>query len=104
MREKEIEKRFRLWAESQGGRSLKLHLMSLIGFPDRTVLMPGGVIAFMEFKKPGGVESPQQQWWIEQLLGLGFFAGFVYSFDDAKTLIQLAGWTVEREFGSKSGL
>lgn len=88
--EKHLEKKFKQLVESKGGLCLKLVVLSFIGWPDRTVLMPGGVVVFLEFKKPGGVLSKQQVYWLARLNGLGFTAGAVWSVEEALEVISTA--------------
>ena len=70
MLEKQIEQYLAKKVKSLGGVSLKL--TSLIGIPDRLVLLPGGRCAFVELKVPG--ESPRkiQLKRMQQLRVLGF--------------------------------
>jgi hypothetical protein len=59
--------------ERLGGSALKLALAGARGFPDRTVLMPGGQVSFYEFKRQKvGVVSAQQAVWRRLLTLLGF--------------------------------
>lgn len=57
-----------------GGLCLKLILASLVGFPDRTVLLPRGRVAFVELKSPTGTTSHPQDIWLGRLQKLGFVA------------------------------
>ena len=70
--ETEIEDAFCDYAKSVGCTPLKLILLNLRGFPDRTVLCPGGRILFIEFKKKGGELTPGQKPWKRTIEGLGF--------------------------------
>ena len=72
MREVDIENAFVDFAKTRGCLALKLVLLNLRGFPDRTVLCPGGRVIFFEFKKPGGKLSKNQEKWISTLSKLGF--------------------------------
>ena len=51
--EKDVEDAFVQYAKNNGCRALKLRFLSGRGFPDRTVLCPGGRMFFIEFKRPG---------------------------------------------------
>jgi hypothetical protein len=53
------------------------------GVPDRLVLIPGGVIAFVELKAPGKQMRPLQIKRKRQLEELGFL---VYCLDDIKMI------------------
>lgn len=50
---KDIEAPFCKYAKTKGCHPLKLILLRKKGFPDRTVLCPGGRLLFIEFKRPG---------------------------------------------------
>lgn len=72
-KESALESRCVQKIEDRGGVALKLVLLGLRGFPDRTVLLPGGRISFIEFKREqGGVVAMQQHRWKKMLIGLGF--------------------------------
>ncbi len=77
MKESKIEQRIVREAERQGGLALKLAPIGSRGFPDRTILLPGGRIRFVEIKTSDGRPSRQQIRWIEKLKALGFDAEIV---------------------------
>lgn len=70
--EKKIEDTFVRYARSKGCKALKLILLGLKGWPDRSVLCPGGRILFIEFKKKGGKQTDTQKDWQNIIEGLGF--------------------------------
>lgn len=72
MREKEIEKALVQAVKTCGGLCLKFVSPSLTGIPDRIVLMPKGVIAFVEVKAPGETMRCLQVYRKRQLEALGF--------------------------------
>lgn len=89
--EDEVEKLICEWAEDEGGDALKLVIDGERGFPDRTLFMPGGIIAIGEIKKPrGGRRSEQQKRRVARLRALGFEAGFWKNVDDAKRAVERA--------------
>lgn len=88
MLESGIENQIVRYVKSLGGRALKLALINRIGFPDRTCLLPGGRVVFLEIKKPGGRVSMHQQVWLKRLRELGFVAEVVFSLEDAKEFIN----------------
>lgn len=81
--EKEIEKKLRIAVEKRGGRCLKWVCPGWSGVPDRIVLLPGGLIHFVETKRPkGGVLSALQIKWREWITQLGFPYWVVWSEGD----------------------
>lgn len=42
------------------------------GFPDWTLLAPGGLIVFVELKRPGADLEPMQRKWRKRLTRIGF--------------------------------
>lgn len=71
--EKEIEKKLRTMVEGHGGRCVKWVCPGWGGVPDRIVLLPGGLIMFVETKRPkGGRYSALQDKWRDWLIALGF--------------------------------
>ena len=72
MREKQIEKKLVEAVGKHGGLCPKFISPGLAGVPDRIVLLPGGHMAFVELKAPGGKLRPLQAVRSEQLRALGF--------------------------------
>jgi len=74
--EKQLEGMCREYAQASGGRLYKWASPGTAGVPDRILLMPGGRIAFVEFKRPDGRGrvSPLQARRLEELNRLGFKA------------------------------
>jgi hypothetical protein len=71
--EKEIEKKLRKAVEAAGGKCVKWVSPGWAGVPDRLVLLPGGLIVFVETKRPkGGQLSKLQEKWAMWLHDLGF--------------------------------
>ena len=70
--EKVLEKYLVAEVKSLGGWAVKLLSGLVTGLPDRLILLPGGVVAFVEVKTTGKQPSPTQ--WVihKQLRGLGF--------------------------------
>ena len=88
--EAKIEQEYIDWIdETKVGVALKLYLAGLMGWPDRTVLLKGGVIFFIEFKDPKGKPpSPQQRHWERILKRLGFDWYRVTTLDQAKKITR----------------
>lgn len=72
--EKSIENVLRKAVEDEGGVCLKWTCPGHRGVPDRMILFPGGIIAFVELKRPGAKVKAGglQEWWHNRLLELGF--------------------------------
>jgi hypothetical protein len=69
--EKRIEAAFAKWGRDQGLFVLKLAAQGVTGFPDRTVILPGGRLICIEFKSPTGKTSKVQDQRIAALRALG---------------------------------
>lgn len=82
------------WVADKQGRFLKIKLENERGFPDRRVLLPGGVSAYVELKRPDGTgkPSPHQSYWIKVLNELGQDAFFCEDFD---TFVQIMTILIE---------
>jgi len=70
--EKLIEKTLAAEVKKLGGWSLKLLSTYVTGLPDRLVLLPGGVVFFVEVKTTGKKPTTIQRVVHEKLRGLGF--------------------------------
>ena len=81
--EKSIEQTLTKEVKKRGGMALKFVSPGMSGVPDRLVLMPGGVIAFVEVKAPGKQMRPLQIKRKRQLEKLGFL---VYCIDSKEQI------------------
>ena len=72
MNEKTVEKKLVEAVRSMGGICPKFVSPGWDGVPDRIVLLPGSVVAFVETKAPGKRMRPLQVRRKTQLEGLGF--------------------------------
>ncbi|WP_027107122.1 VRR-NUC domain-containing protein [Ligilactobacillus ceti] len=72
MLEKNIEKKLVKAVKDKGGLCLKLNSLSMIGIPDRLILMNKGKIGFVELKQKGLKPRPIQIRRIKDLRKLGF--------------------------------
>lgn len=72
--EKSIENILRKAVEDDGGLCLKWVCPGHRGVPDRMILFPGGIIAFVELKRPGAKVKAGglQEWWREKIQSFGF--------------------------------
>ena len=72
MLEKTIEHKLTVAVKKAGGIAVKFVSPSLDGMPDRLVLLPDGLIAFVELKAPGKRPRPLQEARHRLLRSLGF--------------------------------
>ena len=72
MIEKQIENKLTMAVKKAGGIAPKLVCPGFAGMPDRLVLLPDGVIAFVELKAPGKKPRPLQLSRHRLLRSLGF--------------------------------
>ncbi len=71
MHEKQIEQKLVKYVTDLGGWALKLSSPGTSGLPDRLLLMPGGIVAFVEVKAPGKKPRALQQVQMRRLKQLG---------------------------------
>lgn len=88
MRERTLERYFVKETKRRGGMALKLVLVSLVGFPDRTVIGPGPAIGFAELKTSTGRVSKPQQKWIDLLRRFGFRVAVIRTKDETTTFLD----------------
>ena len=88
--EREVEGYLVRQVEQRGGMCPKFD--SVRGWPDRIVLLPAGVMAWVETKRPvGGVLSPAQLVVHEQLRRVGQQVYVVWSREEVDELLELLG-------------
>ena len=90
MEERKLEQNFKRAVLNQGGLALKLITPGYAGIPDRLAILPGGRVAFVEMKKPGGKSRPLQVKRHEQLRQLGCDVAVIDSNE------RLRAWLAER--------
>ena len=93
MREREVEAALRKAIEARGGYALKFVSPGKRGVPDRLLLLPGGVIAFVEVKAPGRQVAPDglQAFWQHEIAALGFPCCVIDSPQQAQRLAATLG-------------
>ena len=93
VRENEVEAYLRRQVEKLGGLCLKIPADYMRGIPDRIVLLPHGVLVWVETKRPsGGRVSGSQLVVHEMLRRLGQQVVIVWSKEEADELLhRLAG-------------
>jgi len=88
--ESQFESEMVEWAKTEGGRALKLKLENERGFPDRTLILPYGGIAFPELKRAKGSTKKyeQQKRMVEWLQAMGFPSEFCSTLEEVKALCR----------------
>lgn len=86
MLERQIERRLCDEVKSAGGVCLKQ--TGLAGIPDRLVVMPGGMCAFIELKAPGEKPRKLQMVRMKQLSKLGFKCYVIDGIEQIKPVID----------------
>lgn len=76
--EKQIEKYLRLRVEERKGVCMKFVSPGQDGVPDRTVIMPGGRVYFVELKTQTGKLSRIQKYQLKRLIDLGQICCVIY--------------------------
>lgn len=87
MRESSIEKKFCERARELGCVVTKYKDQKTDGAPDRIVLIPGGDVLFIEFKRPGQDPTEHQRRYIQNLRAMNFYAVWTDDADDAIRLV-----------------
>ena len=89
MRERVIEAELCRTVKLHGGVAEKLIITAKSNFPDRTVLLPYGYIAFAECKAPNKNLSKMQHWYANKVLkALGFKVFIVRCSEDIDAILQ----------------
>lgn len=71
------------------GLCIKLNPFGKRGIPDRLVLIPGGIVLFVELKRPvGGVFEPLQERWHMKLRRMGFTVAVCYTKEQVDNLLK----------------
>lgn len=83
MRESDVERIFVMRVRKLGGQTFKFAPVHA-GNPDRIVLLPGGLIVFVELKAEGGKLDPAQQLWHRRAAALGTIVQVVTGPDEAR--------------------
>ena len=81
--EKALEQKLKKEIEKIGGLAIKFYSAYFTGLPDRIILLPGGIIKFVEVKSTGKKPTPRQRIVIQLLQKLGFA---VYVIDSEELL------------------
>lgn len=90
--EKVFERELSKFVEESGGMAVKLLSQFIKGLPDRMLLLPGGVVVFVEFKSAGKRPTKIQSYIHAKIRALGFLVyvvDSVESYEEVKGLIEL---------------
>ena len=90
MLEKTLENQLRQAVEKAGGLCLKWTCPGRRGVPDRMVLFPGGVLVFVELKKPGEKVKAQslQNFWHDRLRQYDFIVRVISQPDEIAPFVD----------------
>ena len=88
-RESSIEASCRRAAERADCALLKLWPI-IVGIPDRILMGPNRLIAFVELKRPGKVPTAIQDYWHRRLRKWGFVVLVISDLEDFKLQLQSA--------------
>lgn len=91
IRERDIEARLRQGVQRLGGKAYKFISPGNTGVPDREVILPGGLIYFVELKTDRGRTSPVQQAQIRALKKLGCEVRVLYGMSDVEDFLAEIG-------------
>lgn len=88
MREAYIERKLVDKVKHKFGLCLKFTSPGFTGVPDRIVLMPNGIICFVETKATGGKIRPRQAYVHKQFRNLGFKVVIIDSIESLNNFIN----------------
>lgn len=86
-KESAVERRLVDGVKELGGECLKFVSPSMAGVPDRIILMPGGVVSFVEVKREGEQLSTKQRRFMQWMRENGFHACAVYGTVDVESVL-----------------
>ena len=85
-----LERRCIKAARAAGGELIKLLPWALRGLPDRLLLLPGGLVVFIEFKAPEGSLTRLQGYWRARLGQLGCRHAVVKTWEEFEALLPVS--------------
>lgn len=95
MAERDVEARLVKGVRKLGGSCFKWVSPGRVGVPDRIVLLPCGVVAFVEVKDDGGETSAVQQITLREIRNLGHNVYVLYGADDVDEFLAHAQEAVD---------
>ena len=88
MRERDIEQRLVREVRKRGGEAFKWTSPGNDGVPDRIVMMPGGLLLFVELKADRGQLSPVQKAQIRRIQKLGQEVRVIQGMDELEEFLH----------------
>lgn len=89
MTEKKIEAWLGKQLKSLGCLYFKFVSPGNTGVPDRIIVLPGGLVIFVELKTDRGALSPVQWYQIDRLRDRGAGVFILFGMDDAESLVRI---------------
>ena len=86
--EKDLEAKVGRWVRRRGGLWLKWVSPGYTGVPDRILIRPGGLIAFVEMKQETGRRMKRQRYVGDVLRSYGFKVFVIYNEEQALTMMR----------------
>lgn len=86
--EKHVESHLVKQTKAIGGKALKFPPFFFRGIPDRLLLIPRGLIVWVETKQKGGVLAPMQIRRIDKFRQWGFWVEVIWSKEQVDELID----------------
>ena len=86
--EKDVETHLRKQVKNLGGKALKFPAFWVTGIPDRLLVLPNGMICWVETKQASGDIKPHQHRRINWLRDLGFWVEVIWTKDEVDELIK----------------
>jgi hypothetical protein len=97
VKESVVERRLRELVKQLGGKAYKFISPGEPGVPDRLLLLPGGVIIFVETKTTIGHTQAIQDWQIDEMRKRGADVRVVRGLDEVKAFISEIEQNLSRE-------
>lgn len=86
--EKLVERELYVLAKKHGGLAIKLSAASLVGVPDRLVLLPPGKVCFVELKTTRKKPTKIQLYFHRKLRVMGFGVHVIDTIEGVRDLIN----------------
>lgn len=90
--EKEIEAKIGQYAKSKGLEYRKFTSPANRAVPDRIILVPGGVVGFLELKRKGEKPTPLQWRELRKLKEMGMNVAWCDNVDDGREFVYRLSW------------